>query len=146
MSIPILMLMMALQPTAARDTGKALKTLDSLRWANRVFLVYGSAPGTDHAVEQLESFAEEIEDRQVAWFVLGDGRLRTNHAGPVAPSFENELRTRYFDPAPDSPVVVLIGKDGGVKSRQPDLDLDRLFARIDSMPMRQQEMRDANQR
>ena len=143
-SIPMLMLLMTLHPSAAGATGKALTTLESLRWANRIFLIYGSSPGTDHAVDKLESFASEIDDRQIAWFVLGDGRVRTNYEGPIDPSFEKHLKARYYSPEPDAPVVVLIGKDGGVKSRLPDLDLDRLFAQIDSMPMRQQEMRDAN--
>ena len=143
-SIPMLMLLMTLHPSAAGATGKALTTLESLRWANRIFLVYGSAPETDHAVEQLESFAAEIDDRQIAWFVLGDGLLRTNFEGPMDAAFEEYLESRYFIPEPNGPVVVLIGKDGEVKSRLPDLDLDRLFAQIDSMPMRQQEMRDAN--
>jgi hypothetical protein len=145
-SIPMLMLVMTLQPTAAGAAGEALATLEPLRWAKRIFLVYGPAPGTDHAVEHLESFAAGIEDRQVAWFVLGDGRLRTNHEGPIDASLEEHLRNRYFSPAPNGPVVVLIGKDGEVKSRRPELDLDRLFAQIDSMPMRQREMRDAGNR
>ena len=39
--------------------------------------------------------------------------------------------------------VTLIGKDGGRKWRQSDpLEMDTLFALIDSMPMRQSEMRD----
>jgi len=143
-SIPMLMLLMTIHPTAAGAAGEALTTLESLRWANRIFLVYASAPGTDRAVEQLESFAAEIEDRQIAWFVLGDGRVRTNLEGPMDPAFEQHLKSRYFNPEPNGPVVVLIGKDGEVKSRLPDLDLDRLFAQIDSMPMRRQEMRDAN--
>lgn len=143
-TIPMLMLLMTLQPTAAGAADEALATLESLRWANRIFLVYGSAPGTDHAVDQLESFAAEIDDRQIAWFVLGDGRVRTNFEGPMDPSFEEHLKARYFNPEPNGRAVVLIGKDGEVKSRLRDLDLDRLFAQIDSMPMRQQEMRDAN--
>jgi hypothetical protein len=143
-SIPMLMLLMTIHPTAAGAAGEALTTLESLRWANRIFLVYASAPGTDRAVEQLESFAAEIEDRQIAWFVLGDGRVRTNLEGPMDPAFEQHLKSRYFNPEPNGPVVVLIGKDGEVKSRLPNLDLDRLFAQIDSMPMRRQEMRDAN--
>jgi hypothetical protein len=35
----------------------------------------------------------------------------------------------------------LIGKDGGIKSRESSLDLDAIFRRIDGMPMRIREMR-----
>ena len=37
--------------------------------------------------------------------------------------------------------VLLIGKDGGMKSRESSLDLDAIFRRIDAMPMRKREMR-----
>lgn len=37
--------------------------------------------------------------------------------------------------------VLLIGKDGGIKSREPSLNLEGIFRRIDAMPMRRQEMR-----
>ncbi|WP_242674565.1 DUF4174 domain-containing protein [Marinobacter halodurans] len=35
----------------------------------------------------------------------------------------------------------MIGKDGGIKSRESSLDLDAVFRRIDAMPMRIREMR-----
>jgi hypothetical protein len=39
--------------------------------------------------------------------------------------------------------VILIGKDGGEKIRQgSSVDLKEIFAIIDAMPMRQQEMRE----
>lgn len=37
--------------------------------------------------------------------------------------------------------VLLIGKDGGVKSRSSDLDLEATFGLIDQMPMRREEIR-----
>ena len=36
--------------------------------------------------------------------------------------------------------VILIGKDGGIKSRFDRLDLEAIFSDIDAMPMRQYEM------
>lgn len=36
---------------------------------------------------------------------------------------------------------MIIGRDGGVKARYESLDLDAVFAVIDTMPMRIQEMR-----
>jgi hypothetical protein len=60
---------------------------------------------------------------------------------PAAPVSADDLRDAY-DVLPHDFRVVLIGKDGGVKLRQdePILAAD-LFALIDSMPMRKQEMR-----
>jgi Domain of unknown function (DUF4174) len=59
---------------------------------------------------------------------------------PAAPVSADDLRDAY-DVLPHDFLVVLIGKDGGVKLRQdePILAAD-LFALIDSMPMRKQEM------
>ena len=42
--------------------------------------------------------------------------------------------------------IVLIGKDGGVKLRSDDAGLDQIFDLIDSMPMRQAEMREQEAR
>ncbi|GAM66295.1 hypothetical protein JCM19236_3747 [Vibrio sp. JCM 19236] len=35
----------------------------------------------------------------------------------------------------------MIGKDGGIKHRQNELELSTLFNKIDAMPMRRSEMR-----
>lgn len=144
-SIPMLMLLMTLQPLAAGAGPQAAETVEALRWEKRVILVFSPAPAADDAVIQLESLAAEIEDRHIAWFVIGDGRLRTNYPAPLGEAFESDLRARYFDPEPENYATVLIGKDGGVKSRRADLDLERLFGQIDQMPMRLQEMQNANQ-
>ncbi|WP_228705789.1 DUF4174 domain-containing protein [Marinobacter sp. es.048] len=37
--------------------------------------------------------------------------------------------------------MLLIGKDGGIKSRESSLNLDAIFRRIDAMPMRSREVR-----
>ncbi|MGO1501416.1 MAG: DUF4174 domain-containing protein, partial [Marinobacter sp.] len=37
--------------------------------------------------------------------------------------------------------VLLIGKDGGIKSRESSLNLDAIFRRVDAMSMRMREMR-----
>ena len=54
-----------------------------------------------------------------------------------------EMLRRRFEIEKDSFVVILIGKDGGVKMvREDRLSLQEVFDRIDSMPMRRQEMRE----
>ncbi|MGV6850637.1 MAG: CIA30 family protein, partial [bacterium] len=47
---------------------------------------------------------------------------------------------QYFSVKPDDFQVILIGYDQGEKLRQSEIDVDRLFAEIDQMPIRQQEM------
>ncbi len=52
-----------------------------------------------------------------------------------------EARHRYGVP-PGTFTLVLIGRDGGEKFRSEDpVSAEKLFERIDAMPMRQQEMR-----
>lgn len=50
--------------------------------------------------------------------------------------------TELLDKAGSEDRVLLIGKDGGIKSREPSLNPDGIFRRIDAMPMRRREMRE----
>lgn len=92
--------------------------LSSYRWKNRVIVV--ETPATDSAdyLEQqarFEATADAMTERDLVVKVQSG-----------AASFQ----------------VSLYGKDGGRKWRQSEpLDMDTLFALIDSMPMRQDEMR-----
>jgi hypothetical protein len=53
---------------------------------------------------------------------------------------------KRFDVSPKSFAVVLVGKDGGVKlKRNVKVRLEEVFTLIDSMPMRQDEMRQKGQ-
>ena len=88
-------------------------------------------------VAALKEHTPGLEERDAVWFVLDDELLVTNFPGTVAPAFAGDLRESVSGDRP----VLLIGKDGGVKSSSSDLDLDALFGLIDRMPMRRQEMR-----
>lgn len=69
--------------------------------------------------------------------VFDESRTLTNYSGPLAPELQaNTLETYRIEPGQ----VILIGKDGGVKSRLDQMDLDVLFSDIDAMPMRRREM------
>jgi hypothetical protein len=114
-----------------------LTALAALRWQHRIIVVNGSV--TD-AVERLREAAQAIEERHIVWFVVHPERLQSNYSGPLGEALLHELQRRFFSQSDAR--VFLIGKDGGLKSSEPDLDLQRLFARIDAMPMRRREMRD----
>ena len=115
--------------------------LDSLRWKHRVILVFAREPFRSTAVANLNEYAAEIEDREIAWFVLDEVDLDTNYDGKLERELRVDLMERYFNPIPSDPVVLLIGKDGALKSRSSELDLEATFGLIDLMPMRQEEMR-----
>jgi hypothetical protein len=63
---------------------------------------------------------------------------------PLSPATARLLRERFRVPS-GAFSIILVGKDGGVKlDRQDRTSLEEIFALIDSMPMRQQEMRRKN--
>ena len=114
--------------------------LDDLRWQHRVVLVF--APGSEAAQAQarLEQLSLQVEERDIAWFVLGDSSLTTNYPGKLDNGLRAQITNRYFTPEPAELAVVLIGKDGGLKARSSELNLEATFELIDQMPMRQAEM------
>lgn len=132
----LLIPVMALGADDTRE-GTALKTLDALQWKHRLILV--REEGTS-AHEDLRRHRDQIEERHIVWFHLGGNgdELATNYAGKLHDSLRDEL-DRLLGNADQC--AILIGKDGGIKSRDDALDLVDYFRQIDSMPMRQREMR-----
>jgi hypothetical protein len=117
--------------------------LDGYRWQNRLLLVF--APDADSALyrrqQEMLLVAEcGLNERDVVVISVLKDVVSTKER-PAAPVSADDLRDAY-DVLPHDFRVVLIGKDGGVKLSQdePILAAD-LFALIDSMPMRKQEMR-----
>lgn len=84
----------------------------------------------------------EIVDRDLLVFHIlerGESRL-----GDISIDRQSAalLRDR-FSAKPGEFTIVLIGKDGGEKLRRgTDVDIAEIFSLIDSMPMRQREMRE----
>ena len=118
------------------------EALAGYRWENRVLLVF--APDVDSTLylrqqEMLLDAKPGLNERDVVVISVLKNIVSTNER-PAAPVSADDLRDAY-DVLPHDFRIVLIGKDGGVKLRQdePILAAD-LFALIDSMPMRKQEM------
>ena len=116
--------------------------LDGYRWQNRLLLVF--APDADsalyHRQQEMLLVAEcGLNERDmVIIFVIRDAV--STKGRPAAPVAAVDLRDAY-GVLPHEFRVVLIGKDGGVKLRQEEpISAADLFALIDSMPMRKQEM------
>lgn len=113
------------------------------RWKKRPLVVFAADEGAGQLAGQRAivagdraGFAER--DMVVVW-VVGDQVAAEFGAGPGLDA--KALRARY-GVAPAAFRALLIGKDGGVKLTATEpLTAKRLFGEIDSMPMRQQEMR-----
>lgn len=116
--------------------------LDGYRWQNRLLLVF--APDADSALYRRQQEMLLVAERglnerdMVIIFVIRDAV--STKGRPAAAVAAVDLRDAY-GVLPQEFRVVLIGKDGGVKLRQEEpISMADLFALIDSMPMRKQEM------
>jgi hypothetical protein len=82
-----------------------------------------------------------VADRDLLVFsLISNGQSRMGE--DVLSRQEAENIRRRFQVTPDEFRVVLLGKDGTVKLSETEVRLSDVFALIDSMPMRQQEMRE----
>jgi len=117
--------------------------LDSLRWKNRILILFSpSASDRAHRLQkqELESRSREVIERDlVVLEILEQGSSRAGDR--VLSKNAVESIRRRFDVRAGAFQLILIGKDGAVKLRsdQPGTAKD-IFGLIDSMPMRRQEM------
>lgn len=117
--------------------------LDSYRWKNRVVLLLANQPDSEtyaRQIKELGSDPEGLEERRLIIFCIEPDRycqsLQDNHWQ------KREKYFKGFKATNDTFELVLIGLDGGIKMRQSTLVSNAdLFALIDGMPMRQQEIR-----
>lgn len=117
------------------STEPTLVDLRALRWQHRVLVVNAGDTASD-VFSALKLRADDIAERDLVWVLVSAGGVQSNFPGRLAPEFVEGLQN---DRAQSDYPVILIGKDGEVKLQGRYLDLDRVFSRIDSMPMRLQE-------
>jgi len=108
-----------------------VQDLSQFVWEKRPIVVFADSPNDSSfglQMEYLNARVEELEKRDVV--VLTD----------TDPSAQSALRTKL---RPRGFMMVLIGKDGGVKLRKPlPWDVRELSRTIDKMPVRQREIRE----
>lgn len=111
-------------PAAEADLGTYL-------WTARPVVVFADTDADPRFIEQMELLERDIhalEERDVVVITDTDPAARS--------AIRQKLRPRGF-------MLVLIGKDGGIKLRKPSpWDVRELSRVIDKMPMRQQELRE----
>jgi hypothetical protein len=125
----------AVGPVVAPGRASA-RGLDALRWRKRVVLVF--APPDDPRVGDQRAVLARLgiagDDRDLLLVAVQGDRVVPSEEGAEA------LRRRYGVQAREF-LVLLIGKDGGVKLRTPRvLDAGLLARTVDAMPMRRSEM------
>ena len=118
--------------------------LTPFQWKNRLLFLFApddSHPDFRRLQSNIAKHQHEVEDRDLVIFeVLGQGPSRMNTV-PLNQPAADSIRDR-FGIVKNGFALILVGKDGGVKMRRVDaVGLADVFERIDSMPMRQNEMR-----
>jgi len=132
------------------DKSESKETLDlkEYKWRNRLLLLFTPAldgPGYLKLNEDLSRRKEEVMDRDLLVFHILESGETTLGNLPLAEGSGGYLREK-FSIKPGAFTVLLIGKDGGVKLRKEgQVKLQEIFSLIDSMPMRQREMREKSQ-
>ncbi len=129
----ILILGMSIQQTVSLK-----QWLAEARWKHRVVLIYAPSAASPALQRQREEFAS-----QASGLKERDLIVREILADQLSADDQAFLR-KTLRLSDDTFQVLLIGKDGGVKARRTaPLSSEELFGLIDRMPMRKDEMRQA---
>ena len=118
-----------------------LTDLSDLRWENRVIVV-STVNDKDSISKIFEQHETELNERDIVWFIMQNNTVSSNFSGNIADNFvPNMIQNYKINAQLEQGNVMLIGKDGGIKWAAKRLNLADIFSKIDSMPMRQVEMR-----
>ena len=116
--------------------------LNKYRWHKRLLLLFAPHQQQGSYLEQKQHLIIREAVLQERDLLVFDIFLEVGHGqdSKLSGQAVRSLRECYGI-ADDAFTLLLIGKDGTVKRREDAaMSLDILFAQIDSMPMRQQEM------
>jgi len=123
--------------------------LDQYKWKNRLLFIFApdhNDPLLASLRKELSEQESEVADRDLIVFQILESDSSTMNAEPVDSQTTSWLREHFSIPQKTF-ALILVGKDGGIKMKRHDrVELADIFALIDAMPMRRQEMRQKGQR
>jgi len=122
--------------------------LTQFQWKNRLLIIFAedaNDPFFKNLQSQIMAQKAEVDDRDLIVFeVPAKGPARMNNS-PLDRKEADSIRTHFAIPG-NTFSLILVGKDGGIKLERSDqVDLGEILGLIDSMPMRQNEMRQKSQ-
>jgi hypothetical protein len=119
-------------------------SMNDFRWSKRPLLLFAADEGDDRLQRQLaavEATRNRFDERDMVLVVVLTRGTSRVEGRPLGPDHADRLRASYGVPE-GSFALRLVGKDGGVKRRAEQVvPMDEIYDQVDSMPMRQQEMR-----
>lgn len=119
--------------------------LDDYQWKNRILLLVDESSGSDVLTSQLAALTADqkaLTERDLIIFRVTPNMVYTSDRTKT----ELNPQRIYEDCDLDTDFngVVLLGKDGGVKMREPfEVAAQRIYGLIDGMPMRRRETRES---
>ena len=134
----------AILPGSGRNAIAEPLDLSQFQWKNRLLFLF--APNRNHPLfealhKSLVTQKTEAADRDLVVFEILESDLSNMNTNYLDPQAGQKLRDK-FDVQRGSFAVIVVGKDGGTKlNRRDPTQLADIFALIDAMPMRQDEMR-----
>ena len=119
-------------------------SMSAYRWKKRPLLLFAGNEEDSrlrHQLSSIEATRDRFDERDMVLIViLGAGRSRVEGRG-LTTDDADRLRASYEVERREF-ALRLVGKDGSVKRRSPDVvPMDEIYDLIDAMPMRQQELR-----
>ena len=115
--------------------------LSDYKWKNRVVILSdkdADLKNAKMAVKVISAYEKELENRDIILFLHNNGTLYTTNS-KVANIKDTPIIPKDFTG------YLLIGKDGGIKSKAPyPIEPKEIFTLIDGMPMRRAEMKSNN--
>jgi hypothetical protein len=122
--------------------------LSQFQWKNRLLFLFApnrSHPLFDALQKSIANELAEVADRDLVIFEILESSPSRMDMTDLDPQLAQSLRDKFEVPRGRF-AVILVGKDGGIKlERQDETRLEDIFALIDSMPMRREEMRQKSQ-
>jgi hypothetical protein len=118
----------------------ALSPLQPFKWKNRIILLSGQDSIVVEQLNRYKKYMEDVKERNILIIYSQQNKFKIFPAGNH-PKISFQETVKYYKLS-DKFSSLLIGKDGGIKSKDDTLLLpNTYFAQIDGMPMRQQEIR-----
>jgi hypothetical protein len=122
--------------------------LAQFQWKNRLLFIFSTDknnPLFKNLKSEIINQQAEVKDRDLVVFEMLERGSAKMNGSDIDRQTADSIRDHFSVPS-NKFSLILVGKDGSVKLKRHDhVSLEKVFELIDSMPMRQSEMRQKDQ-